>query len=263
MSALPLIYYRTPNKKKCKKAFFCLAEGWDNIGVPYTQSIGNNYAPQNLAVFYGVTRHTFPAWRECQRAGGDFVYMDNDYFGHRTHWRITRQATQHTGIGEPSFERFQSLGLKVEPWKKSGSHILLVCQSKWWHERHGMGVTRWRQKIAREIGKHTDRAIRVRMKPEKANAPTEIFIGEFERDLAGAWCVVTHSSAVANQAILRGIPAFVTSPCAALTMGSNDLSQIENPRRPDGRAEWAATLAANQWTREEIATGRPWELVMS
>lgn len=237
--------------------------GWDACGEDYQRSMGNNYIPGHLSVFYGVTRHVFHAWRGCMDAGGPYVYLDNDYFGQRNHLRMTLNATQHTGIGTPDFDRFKELGLKVEPWKKNGVHVLVVCQSKWWHERHGEGVTKWQQRTVRKVKEYTDRAVRIRMKPEKVGVPTEIVVRELERDFENAWCVVTHSSAIANQAILKGIPAFVTSPCAALTMGLNDLSKIEYPRRPDGREEWAATLAANQWTRHEIATGKPWELVMS
>ena len=41
-------------------------------------------------------------------------------------------------------------------------------------------------------------------------------------------------------------------------MASGELRDIENPPMPDGRADWAARLAANQWTAEEIRAGVAW-----
>ena len=35
-------------------------------------------------------------------------------------------------------------------------------------------------------------------------------------------------------------------------------ARIEEPRYPDGREPWLWNLAANQWTREEMADGTCW-----
>jgi hypothetical protein len=109
----------------------------------------------------------------------------------------------------------------------------------------------WLDKVLSALAASTDRPIVVRDKPlRNPDMPP------FEEALKTAWAVVCHSSRVANEAILAGVPAFVTAPCAALPVAGTDLTKIEDPHRPDGREEWAAWLAANQWTVPEIVSGR-------
>jgi UDP:flavonoid glycosyltransferase YjiC (YdhE family) len=70
----------------------------------------------------------------------------------------------------------------------------------------------------------------------------------FEEDLAEAFCVVTHSSNTAVEAILAGVPAFVLGQSAAQPFACNDLKMIEAP----------FVLADNQWTLKEIREGKAW-----
>ncbi|MEQ8504625.1 MAG: hypothetical protein RIB80_04815 [Rhodospirillales bacterium] len=70
--------------------------------------------------------------------------------------------------------------------------------------------------------------------------------------------MVTWTSNAAVDALLAGVPVFCTGDCAASVMGRSDPINIEYPYYPDNRYEWAATLAANQWTLDEIASGMMW-----
>lgn len=67
-------------------------------------------------------------------------------------------------------------------------------------------------------------------------------------------------SNIAVDAVIAGIPVFCTGPCAGLTMGLSDLSKIESPVRPE-REQWLYTLAANQWTFEEMKRGELWNVI--
>ena len=67
-------------------------------------------------------------------------------------------------------------------------------------------------------------------------------------DLKDCHAVVVHSSNVAVDALLAGVPVFCTVPCAAYRMGYADLSKIESPLYPDDREQWAWNLADQQWT---------------
>ena len=55
-----------------------------------------------------------------------------------------------------------------------------------------------------------------------------------------------------------GVPVFAAGPCAASTMALPDLTRIETPIYPDGRAAWAAALAGHQWTIDEMRAGLAW-----
>ena len=95
----------------------------------------------------------------------------------------------------------------------------------------------------------TDRPIRVRRKDDRR---------PLAADLDDCWALVTHASNAAVEAVLAGVPVFVTGPSAAAAMGSLDLDAIEQPVMPEGRRAWAERLAAAQWSLAEIRNGTAW-----
>jgi hypothetical protein len=182
----------------------------------------------------------------------DWYYGDNAYFGRGKYYRVTRGAIQHTGEGQADPARFLSFNIPIKDWRKRGSHILLCPQSEAFFELHGFKPGEWVEKTTRELRKHTDRQIKVRLKADAKIAP-------IARALNDCWAVVTFTSNSAVDAVLAGIPAFTTGRCAASRMTLSDLSKIESPAFPKGRLEFAAVLAANQWTIDEMASGKCWK----
>jgi hypothetical protein len=182
----------------------------------------------------------------------DWWYADHGYMRRNKYIRVTHNAYQHTGVGMVSSDRFQSLGIKIQPWRASGHHILVCPQSDIFFALHGFGVGEWLEYVTVTLKQRTDRPIRVRLKSDKT---------PIEYDLLNAHCVVVYTSACAIDAILAGVPAICTHPCAASIMSSSKLEDIENPPRPIGRLEWASVLAYNQWTLLEIRHGLCWKTV--
>jgi hypothetical protein len=74
--------------------------------------------------------------------------------------------------------------------------------------------------------------------------------------LKTTWAVINHNSGPGSQAIINGVPAFVGASSLAAPVGNLDLSQIENPLRPD-RTQWIEQLAHTEWTTAEIESGVP------
>jgi hypothetical protein len=68
--------------------------------------------------------------------------------------------------------------------------------------------------------------------------------------------VINWNSGPGSQAIINGVPAFVGESSLAAPVANLDLSQLENPSRPD-REAWLDHLARTEWTTEEIASGLP------
>lgn len=193
--------------------------------------------------------------RLARAEGRDWYYGDNAYFdvARKRFYRFARNAFQATAPQPPDEARLRALGLTVAPWQAGGGHIVLVEQSPQFLELSGT-TKHWLVKTMRELKAHTDRPLRPRLwNRDKAKASSTL-----QADLNGAWALVTHMSAAANEALLAGVPVFVSGPCAAAPFASGDLSRIESPRRPDGRQEWAAGLANSQWTIEEIRAGIAW-----
>jgi hypothetical protein len=79
----------------------------------------------------------------------------------------------------------------------------------------------------------------------------------FDQTIDSAWCVINFNSNPAVNAVLQGVPVFVDASSMAADVGNMDLSQIENPLRPD-RQQWAWDLAHTEWRVDEIALGQPW-----
>lgn len=208
------------------------------------------------AVFFGVTEPTEHLWMQAQSERRDWYYLDNAYFdaARGKLFRAVRNRTQAVGSEPPDWARWAKLGIKIQPWKKSGRHILVVAQS----QTHMKVVARqspdWWRGALHTLRAHTDREIVVR-----GWRSNKIALASTLREaLNDCWALVTWSSAAANEAVLAGVPVFACGPCAASGMGLSDLTKIEHPLYPDGRAAWAAALAGRQWSVQEFRDGTAW-----
>lgn len=237
---------------------------------------------------YGIQPEFFPLWLETRIQGREFYYIDNAYLtpGHAENKfvRITRNRLQCTGYGESDGERLKiHEPIKIQPGREYSLAddkilpILITCQSGWWYVQHGTTLTAWLNAIVEELRLITDRPIKVRLKPKaKYLQPpnTQLAIDvvppdaqiPFEKDLANCWAVVTHSSNTAVEAIIAGIPAFITGDSAAAPWAHRDLKGIEHPAvqtQPASmyRRRWLQVLADNQWTPAEIRSGLAWEML--
>jgi hypothetical protein len=219
---------------------------------------GTTFIAGAAAIFWGVDRETLPVWRKVIETKTPYWYVDNGYFKSKwqggDHFRVTRDAPQHSGEGESSGERWKALGIEIKPWRDDGLHILVACQSDFWHERHGDGSAgQFAHRVTSELQEHTLRPIITRGKPIQGHK--EPPLSEHFKD---CWAVVTHSSMVAAEAVLNGIPAFMLSDSALRSVSLRGVEQIEAPYRPSGRERWAGVLADNQWTLDEIKAGDAW-----
>jgi hypothetical protein len=179
-------------------------------------------------------------FREAQK--GTWWYGDNAYLdaGRGKYYRFTKNAFQLSTLGKPDYGRLKALGVQIQPWKR-GRNIVVVEQSA--HFLNLVGVPGWKAPIT------TDRPVKVRCwTSDKRKASASL-----QADLKDAHCLVTHMSAAANEALLCGVPVVVTGKCSASPLSSPD---VENLVYPDNREEWAAGLANNQWTLDELRQWR-------
>jgi len=184
----------------------------------------------------------------------DYVFWDRAYFGGGTHTdrlRITRNGYQKLVVDAGrSLARFEAVGGRLEPWRRGGSHILLVPPGEAIQQLF-CGAT-WLDSMLAALRTRTERQIRISHKGDP------VPLAERLRD---CWCVVTYTSNVAVEAVCAGVPAFTAwFAAAAPVAGSvadllhNERGDIEQPPRPD-REAWAASLAWGQFTTEEIRRG--------
>lgn len=197
----------------------------------------------------------WPLLTRARAEGRTWWYGDKAYLGREAYYRITRDAFQHDGSGQAGPERFRRTGWRVRPWRSGGGHVLVCPPSEAFQRLMGTGG--WLPATLATLARHTDRPIRVRAKPPHHLRDRDPLAPHLE----GAHAVVTFMSNAAVEAVLAGIPVFVTGRCAASAMGLADLALIESPLRPDGREQWAWNLAANQWTLPEIRAGLAWRML--
>lgn len=206
-----------------------------------------------VAVFYGIGPGMEHLWRQCLAEGRPYIYIDNGYFGRGEFFSATVNALRHDGTGRPDFDRLAARRVSIWPWRKSGRHIVVCPQSDWFHRLHTRrGRDTWVERTVATLRAVTTRDICVRLKDDAT---------PLARDLDGAHALVTFTSNAAVEAVCAGVPVITTGACAARTMGSASLFEIESPAFPGGRTRWAACLAANQWTLQEMREGRCWSVL--
>lgn len=195
------------------------------------------------AVFYGVNATNVNEWQQVKSSGHDWYWIDNSYFDcvRGQQYRVTRNRVQvDPRSRETDGKRFDALGLTVKPWVPAGPHVLAIEQSPSFM-RHVANDIHW---LDREVKGMTGLRIRVRpWAPNKIEQATSL-----QRDLEDTDMLVTHSSAAAVEASLRGIACIVSRHSALWGMLDGD----------DERRQTFGVLADNQWTLDEIREGKAW-----
>lgn len=254
-----MIYIHQTEQGKNRKICQAFAAGCGGkIVPPYPLQ------PDGSMFCFGILRGVLPTLQRAQKEGRTWYFADNGYFrpgrriSDRGYYRVTRDAMQHDGSGTAGSKRWNRLGLRIKPWRKAGSHIIVCPPARLWSVACGIDADHWLRDTLAILKRQTDRPIRVRKKMSyrEATAPGGVPLSE---DLKDAWALVTFSSNAAVEALLAGVPVFCTAPCGAYRMGLPDLSRIEAPVMPDGREQWAWNLAAAQWRLEEMRSGQCWE----
>ena len=230
---------------------------------------------------YGCLRGLMPTLRQAMREERTYYYGDNGYMrpgkNELGHFRITKNAVQHTGTGEfqipeaQAYKRFKGLGLEIKPWRKRGNHVLVCPPMRLSGAVWGYDADAWLAQTLETLRKHTDRELRVRAKMswnDNKSKNTASYEGRpktalktMAEDLDGAWALVSYNSNAATEALLAGIPIFNSIGGGAYALGTPDLSKIEEPRLDGDRHRWAAMLACNQWTLEEMRNGTAWKML--
>lgn len=189
------------------------------------------------------------------REGRAFWHIDNGYVhpakGFPTgYYRFTYKSMTPVVLTDPNLRRIRQLDAKLHPWKKNGSYILIALPGLHFGFAMGMSMQAWIRDIRTRVKAVTNRPIRVREK----GCPRPL-----ADDLAGAWALVTHSSNVAVDAVLAGVPVFVEPTSPAAPMGRTDF-EFEFPVYPE-REPWLASLLMQQFTLAEMHNGYAYQMM--
>ncbi len=234
----------------------------------------------DVAVVFGVKGISRQLIKDHRAMGKHTIFLDKGFTrekGENSHTKYTRVAVNATSPAsymmkrKHDSKRAQELKINLEKRKNPDSgHILFCGSSQKYHDFHGLGdSTAYAEKVFRSLRKHTDRQIVYRPKPSWKGAtyikgtsfsPSTSSIAEA---LKGCYCVITHGSTAAMDAIISGIPAIVLGEGIASPVSSNQLESIIKPFWPseDERMRWINAMSYCQWTLDEFRSGEAWKYI--
>ncbi|TWH01102.1 hypothetical protein L598_000100000830 [Mesorhizobium sp. J18] len=170
-------------------------------------------------------------------------------------------------------DRWERLGITIEPYRKAGDHVLLIGQTPNDASLRGIDIVDWLIDTARRIRKLSARPILVRFHPgmgddnaikakNRLRKIADVHVTPRDQTLAenlkDAWVSVSLSSGAAIESLIAGVPAITLSPDSlAYGITPHDLKVIENPPTPK-REQFLYDLAYAQWSPEEYADGTAW-----
>lgn len=227
---------------------------------PYAKKCYQEETPLELGVMWGLGSYNFSLAKKYSESTTPWLFTDMPYWNRwngsnrdTCYWRVIPNSLHCNWITDFPDDRFKKTNLTVKDWKTQGDYIL-VCPSSTTLE-HFYLESDWTKKTVAKLKEVTDRPIKIRYKP-RANGTSGPMVANvsFEEDCKNAWAVVTLASLAGVEAALLGTPVFCSNVSVCKQIACTDLSQIENPVRPN-RAEWLNTLAYYQYTEDEISKG--------
>jgi len=172
-------------------------------------------------------------------------------------------------------KRWPLFGHELRPWNPTGELIVICGQHDTSEQWKGLPrMSAWIKNQITEIRKYTSRPILVRPHPRnqisfnendftnvKVRLPKKDFRTyddtDFKATLERTWAVINHSSNPAMEAVIRGIPVFVSESSLCYEVGNSSLTDINTPAMP-ARLNWAHRLSYTEWFEDEIQNGLPW-----
>lgn len=239
------------------------AAGLEDIGFRVQMGFPgpSTVKPQDVVITWNLNpRYRDPA-EQATRAGAALIVAENGYIKRHDdvtpYYALARNGHNGSGLWFVGKEdRWGALGHSLRPWHANpGGYILIADQ-------RGIGSDLMRcprpfyetvvpriKRIFAKVDKKALPPIRLRQHPGR-HAPENTLA----KDLAGARCVVTWASNVANEALLLGVPAFRVAPYHVNEAVLSDLNQLPSPPQTD-RLTGFKKLAWAQWSLPEIESG--------
>lgn len=210
-------------------------------------------------------------WQQFRAQGKPVVVLEVGALRRGTTWKVLFNGQRLWNPDPDAEPRSKKLGVVLQPWRQQGRHVVLALQRGDSEQWSGMpAVDQWCDQVIQKLRACTKRPIMIRNHPRfRTNTnfpgcvvdtpqPVANTYDSFDLDrcLEQAWALVNHNSHPAIEAVIQGIPIFVDASSDAAAVGNLDISDIENPRRPE-REQWLESLCDTEWTLPEIKSGGP------
>lgn len=213
-------------------------------------ALETGFCMDDIAATYGILRGSGEWAIEQDRLGKRVLLVDKGYFkpGHydgyyRLAWGGTQARFEYAAAVD--WQRFEALGIKLEPWQRGGKHVLICPPTD--PVYHFFGLDGWWGPVREHLLATGHQELRIREK----GTPVPL-----EHDLTDCVGVVTFNSAVGWEALRRGIP--VISDPAHSTVGSflgTTIVDLGKPMTGCDRRALFSFMANRQFTLAEIENG--------
>lgn len=212
----------------------------------------------------------------CKSKSRDFYYIDTGYVGNfpspgnaqgKKLWhRVVKNDLQLIQPIDVPSDRWQTLisqdpRLMWKGWKNFNNKILLVLPNPKACRYYNIDCDKWILETTELIKTYSDLPIEVRVKGSRVDRNHGYSI--YQAFDSGVFATVSFNSIASLESVLYGIPSFVTVPCAASPLSSNDLSLLRNPYKPTVQEieSMCKTISYGQFTKEELKSGQAWNIL--
>ena len=217
-------------------------------------------------------------WNEYRNAGKPVIVLEVGGLRRNESFKIgINGINRKADFANQTFDdsRWPLFKHTLEPWNPTGDIIVICGQHDASEQWKGLPrMEQWIEEQITEIRKHTTKPILIRPHPRneinidqgkfnnvKVRLPKRNWgtydDTDFKTALGRTWAVVNHSSNPAMEAVIAGVPVFVSEDSLCHDVGNISLADINTPAMP-ARQTWANQLAYTEWFPKEIQEGKPW-----
>lgn len=219
------------------------AAGFRRLGYRVEQGTPGNPAARDVFCTWNRIREGDACARRFEAEGLPVLVAENAAWGNEFAgggWLSLARNHHNTAGRFPigSFERWDELGVELEPWRESGTEVVILPQRGIGSEPTAM-PREWLENVRRQG----------RVRPHPGQRPAT----PLEQDLAQARLAVTWGSGAAIKALMLGVPVRADMPCWVGAQDNTDAGRLAMFRR----------LAWGQWRLEEIESGEALAWVLS
>ena len=239
----------------------------------------------DLMFIWGILRGSEILLKNCILKNKNFIYIDHCYFsdyrGHhqrRRCYRMVLNERQLTSILDVPEDRWKSLNIKMaNSWQKNNSDILIAPPTDAIKAFYNI-CENWIEKILFSLKNITDRKVIIRYKPNSKtkrddykklssiykNLEIQDERIPINRAFDNVKVLITHSSNISIDAIIRGIPVICDKTCASSPVSSLDLNDLETNniyKDMDLVYKWLCSLSYSQFFEDEIVSGKAFEIL--
>jgi hypothetical protein len=195
------------------------------------------------AVIMGFDQNADNLVMQCMKEGREFYHIDHAYFdrGYEGgNFRVVKN-----GIHQNRLKVAPPSSRKIKDWQDGEIVIIIPPPPK---IAKVFGLKDWVDETVATVRKHTDRQIMVKQK--QTFLPLEFWLEK-------AHCLVSFASVADVEAVMNGVPVFVSKHSPAASVGEFDFSKIEEPIKPN-RQLWLDTLSYSQFHISQMSSGEAW-----